>query len=166
ADADGADGAGDGLGLGAGDLLGLGPAHGVDEGDVGAGDGGGAGAAVGLEDVAVEDDGVLGEGTGVDDGAERAADEAADLVGAAADAARHGFAVAARVGGAGEHGVLGGDPAFAAALAPAGDALGDAGGAQDAGVSEGDEDGAFGVLAPAPLDGDRAELVGGAAVDA
>jgi hypothetical protein len=62
------------------------------EGDGGSGDGGGAGSAVGLEDVAVEDDGALAEGLHVDDGAERAADEALDLVGAAADLAAFGFA--------------------------------------------------------------------------
>ena len=37
-------------------FLALGPGDGVGEGDVGAGDRGGAGAAVGLQDVAVEDD--------------------------------------------------------------------------------------------------------------
>ena len=58
------------------------------EGDAGSGDGGGAGAAVGLEDVAVEDDGALAESFHVDDGAEAAADEALDLVGAAADLCR------------------------------------------------------------------------------
>ena len=50
---------------------------GVGEGDVRAGDRGGAGAAVGLEHVAVEDDGVLAERLVVDDRAQRAADQAA-----------------------------------------------------------------------------------------
>ena len=45
-------------------------AEGEGEGDAGSGDGGGAGASVGLEDVAVEDDGALAEGLHVDDGAE------------------------------------------------------------------------------------------------
>src|SRR5690606_39757994 len=87
ADGDGADGAGEGLAARGDQLVGPGPGDGVGEGDVGAGDGGGAGAAVGLEDVAVEDDRVLAEGLVVDDGAQGASDEAADLVGAAADAA-------------------------------------------------------------------------------
>ena len=65
----------------------------------------------------------------------------------------------------GQHRVLGGDPALAAALAPARDALGDGGGAEDLRVAEGDEDGALGVLAPPAFDGDGAELFGGAAVD-
>src|SRR6478609_6093611 len=165
ADADRGDGAGEGLAAVLDDLLALGPGDGVGEGDVGTGDGGGAGASVGLEDVAVEDDGVLAEGLVVDDGAERAADETADLVGAPADLAAYGFAVAAGVGRAGQHGVLGGDPALAAALAPTRDAFGDGGGAEDLGVAEGDEYGAFGVLAPSAFDGDGAELFGGAAVD-
>src|SRR5439155_184312 len=83
---------------------------------------------VGLEDVAVEDDGVLAEGLVVDDRAQRAADEPADLVGAAADPATDGFPVASGVGGAGQLAVLGGDPAVAAAFARAGDAFGDDGG--------------------------------------
>ena len=37
------------------------------EGYAGSGDGGGAGSAVGLEDVAVEDDGALAEGLHIDD---------------------------------------------------------------------------------------------------
>ena len=63
----------------AGEADGLGKRH------VGAGDGGGAGAAVGLQDVAVQHDGVLAEGLGVDDGTQRAADQPGNLVGAAAD---------------------------------------------------------------------------------
>ncbi|MBB0230289.1 FAD-dependent oxidoreductase, partial [Streptomyces calidiresistens] len=45
-----------------------------------------------------------------------------DPWGASADPAAHRLAVAAGVGGAGQHRVLGGDPALAAAPAPAGDA--------------------------------------------
>lgn len=44
-----------------------------------------AGATVGLEDVTVQDDGVLAEALGVDDRAQAAADEPADLVGASPD---------------------------------------------------------------------------------
>ncbi len=66
------------------------------EGDRGAGDGGGAGAAVGLQHIAVDDDGALAEGLHVDDGAEGAADEALDLVGAAAHLAA--LALAGRCG--------------------------------------------------------------------
>ena len=73
--------------------------------------------------------------------------------------AAYGLAVAAGVGGARQHRVLGGDPAFAAALAPAGHALAGACGAQHPGVAEGHQDRAFRVLAPAALDGDGAELI-------
>jgi hypothetical protein len=136
------------------------------EGDGGSGDGGGAGSAVGLEDVAVEDDGALAEGLHVDDGAERAADEALDLVGAAADLAAFGFAGGAGEGGAGEHAVLGGDPAAAGVAEPAGDALLDGGVAEDAGVAGLDEDGTLGHGDVARGETGGAESVGGAAVGA
>ena len=132
----------------------------------GAGDGGGAGASVGLEDVAVEDDGALAEGLHVDDRAEAAADEALDLVGAAADFAALGLARGAGEGGAGEHAVLGGDPAAAGVAQPAGDALLDGGVAEDAGVAGFDEDGAFGGGDVAGGEADGAEGVGGAVVGA
>ncbi len=61
---------------------------GVGQRDVGAGDRGGAGAAVGLQHVAVDRDRVLAERGQVDRGAQRAADQPRDLVGAAADLAR------------------------------------------------------------------------------
>ena len=66
-------------------------------------------------------------------------------------------------GGAGEHAVLGGEPALAFAHEPGWNALFDDGGAEDAGLAEGDEDGAAGVLGEVALEGDGAE-VGGAAV--
>ena len=56
------------------------------EGDVGAGDGSGAGAAIGLEDVAVDDDHALAEAGHVHDGAEAASDEALNLLMPAFDA--------------------------------------------------------------------------------
>ncbi len=119
-------------------------AEGEGEGDRGSGDGGGAGASVGLEDVAVEDDGALAEGLHVDDGAEAAADEALDLVGAAAYLAALALAGGAGEGGSGQHAVLGGDPATAGVAEPAGDSLLDGGVAEDAGVAGLDEDGALG----------------------
>src|SRR5690606_5397310 len=79
------------------------PRDGVGERDVGAGDGGGARPTVRLEDVAVQDDGVLPERADVDDGAQRTADEPGDLVGTATDPALDRLAVAACVGGAGQH---------------------------------------------------------------
>ena len=134
------------------------------EGYGGSGNGRGAGSAVGLEDVAVEDDGALAKGLHIDDGAEATADESLDLVGAAADLAALGLAGGAGEGGAGEHAVLGGDPATAGVAEPGGDALLDGGVAEDAGVACLDEDGAFGHGDEAGGDADRAEGVGGAGV--
>src|SRR5690606_11879246 len=115
------------------------PGDGVGQCDVGAGDGGGTGAAVGLQDVAVDGDGVLAQCGQIDAGAQRAADEATDLVGAATDLAAHRFTLGTFVGGGRQHRVLGGQPAQAGTAPPGGDALGDAGGAHDAGVAELDE---------------------------
>ena len=128
-----------------------------------AGDGGGARAAVGLDHVAVEDDGALAQGVHVDDGAQAAADEALDLVGAAADLAAFAFSWGAGDGGAGQHGVLGRDPAAAGVAQPAGDALLDGGVGEHAGVAEGDQDGAFGGLDEAGSERERPELGRGSA---
>ena len=128
-----------------------------------AGDGGGARAAVGLDHVAVEDDGALAEGLHVDDRAQAAADEALNLVGAAADLAAFALARGAGDGGAGQHGVLGRDPAAAGVAQPAGDALLDGGVGEHAGVAERDEDGAFGGLDEAGSEGEGAKLGGGPA---
>src|SRR5258708_31461391 len=86
---------------------------GQSKGDVAAGDRRCAGAAVGLEDVAVDDDGVLAERIEVDGGAEGAADEPLDLGGATVDAATAPVALGAHLGAARQHGVLRGDPAGA-----------------------------------------------------
>ena len=72
----------------------------------------------------------------------------------------HRLAVAAGVGGARQHRVLGGHPAQARALAPARHALGDARRAEHAGAAELDEHRALGVVEPVAGDGHRAELVG------
>ena len=75
------------------------PADRVGQGHVRAGDRGGPGAAVGLQHVAVEHDGVLAERLVVDDRAQAAADQPADLVGPAADPALDRLPVVAGVGG-------------------------------------------------------------------
>ena len=89
------------------------PGAGIGQGHAAAGDARGAGAAVGLEHVAVDLDGELAEGEGAHRGAERAADEALDLLGASAGALA--LATGALDRGAGEHGVLGRHPALAGA---------------------------------------------------
>ena len=132
------------------------------EGACGAGNGCGAGSAVGLEDVAVEDNCSFTKQLHVDDGAQAAADEALDFMGAAADFAAFAFARGAGDGGAGKHGVLGGDPSAAGVTEPSGDALLDGGIGQDAGIAEADEDGSFGGLDEAGEELEGAQLVGGA----
>ena len=77
---------------------------------------------------------------------------------------RSALAGGAGEGGAGQHAVLGGDPAAAGVAQPAGDALLDGGVAEDAGVAGFDEDGAFGHDDVAGGDADGAEGVGGAVV--
>jgi hypothetical protein len=136
------------------------------EGYAGSCDGSGASAAVGLEDVAVEDDGALAESLHVDDAAEAAADEALDLMGAAADFAALALAGGAGEGGAREHTVFGGDPAATGVAEPAGDALLDGGVAEDTGVAGLHENGTFGHGDVVRSDADGAEGLGGAVVGA
>ena len=136
------------------------------KGDRGAGDGCGARAAVGLEDVAVKDDGALAEGLHVDDRAQAAADETLDLVGAARDFAALTLARGAGDSGAGQHGVFRGDPAAARVAQPGGNAGLDGGVAEDAGVAEGDEDRAFGGADKGGCERKRPELGGSAAITA
>ncbi len=140
--------------------------EGKGEGDGGSGDGCGAGAAVGLEDVAVEDDGAFAESFHVNDGAQAAADEALDLVGAAADLAALAFPRSAGDCGAGQHGVLGGDPATTGVAQPGRDAGLDGGVAENAGVAERDEDGALGGAHVIRSEGEGTKLGRGPAIAA
>ena len=87
---------------------------GFHQGDVGAGDRRRARAAIGLNHVAVDPDGPLAEAFQIGDGAQAAADEPLNLVGAPADLAARRFAADALLRRAGQHAVLGGDPALAA----------------------------------------------------
>ena len=138
------------------------PGAGVGQRDAAAGDAGRAGPAVRLEHVAVDADGVLAEGHGGHGGAQRAADEALNLLGSAAGAVP--LARGALHRGAGEHGVFGGDPALAAALLEAGHAGLDARGAVHQRAAHADEAGAFGVRVGAALQHERAQLMVGAAI--
>jgi hypothetical protein len=99
------------------------------------GDRGSPGAAVGLEHVAVDREGPLANGLEVDRGPQRPSDEPLDLLGAPAGA----VAVTARPlhTRAGEHGVLGGEPATP--WFPAGNPVLDVGGADHAGRPERDQ---------------------------
>src|SRR5690606_8254871 len=137
---------------------------GVGQGDVGARDRRRPRPAVGLEDIAVDLDGVLAQRAVVDDRAQRPADQPGDLVGAAADAALDRLPVGAGVGRRGEHRVLRRHPPETGALAPARHALGGRGGTQDAGPAELDQHRAGRVIEPVPGEADRAQFVVGAAV--
>ena len=94
------------------------PGEGVVERDVGAADRGGAGAAVGLEHVAVDGDLALAERDQVADRPQRPADEPLDLLGPAGLLAPGRLPCDPLGGGAGQHRVLGGDPALAGAPHP------------------------------------------------
>ena len=85
-------------------------------------------------------------------------------MGAAADLAALGFAGSAVEGGAGEHAVLGRDPAAPGVAQPARHALLDSGVAKDAGVAGFDEDRAFGHGNVMGGEADGTESVGGAVV--
>jgi hypothetical protein len=136
---------------------------GVGERDIAAGDRGGARAAVGLQHVAVEGDGALAERGEVDDRAQAAADEALDLLGAAALLALGRLARRARMRGARQHAVFGGDPALALAAQEARHAILDRRGAEHARVAELHQHRALGMAREAALEADRAQLVGRAA---
>src|SRR4051794_40728590 len=128
------------------------------ERDVAAGDRGAAGAAVGLEDVAVDVDGALAERLEVDDAADRAADQALDLDGAAVGAALGDVALLAVAGGGGEHPVLGGQPAAALAGHPARDGLLHGGGADHARLAARDQRAAGRRAHEVRVDRDRPEV--------
>ena len=68
--------------------------------------------------------------------------------------------------GAGQHGVLGGDPSLPLALLERRDPVLDGRGDEHMGVAEGEKAGAFGELAEASLEGVRTKLVESTAVGA
>ena len=119
---------------------------GQSERNIRAGDGGGAGPAVGLNDVAVEIDLASAQFLKIDDGAQRASDEALNLHGASADFALRGLAFGAVLRGRREHAVFCGHPSTGNILEahPAGYTFFHAGGADDAGVAHLHQHGAFG----------------------
>ena len=129
----------------------------------GAGDAGGAGAAIGLQDVAVDVDLALAHGRQIDHGAQRPADQALDLLGAARLLAARGFTVRAGMGRARQHAVFGRHPAAARIAQERWHFLVDRGGAENMGIAEFDQAGALGVAGEARFEADGAKLVGGAA---
>ena len=92
-----------------------------------------------------------------------AADQPLDFLRAAALFALGGFARTARVRGARQHAVLGGDPALALAAQKSGHAFFDGGGAQHARVAELDQHRTFGMLRETTGEAHGAQLIGCAA---
>ena len=133
---------------------------------VAAGDRRAAGAAVGLEHVAVDVDRALAERVEVRDAAQAAADQALDLDPAAVLLALGDVALLALAGRRGQHPVLGGQPAAAAAGHPARHGLLGAGGADHPRAAAGDQRRAGRRAHEPGLDRHRPQLVGRAAVAA
>ncbi len=119
-----------------------------------------AGAAVGLQHVAVDGDLHLAQHRQVGDRAQRAADQALDLLGAARLLALGRLAVVALRRGAREHRVLGGDPAAALAPQPRRHALLDRRGAQHPRLAELDQHRAGRELREVTRERQRAQVVG------
>ena len=124
---------------------------------------GAARAAVGLQHVAVDGDLPLAERHPVDAGAQAAADQPLDLLGAARLLAGRGLAAGAGGGRARQHAVFRRHPAEPGLAQERRHRLLDAGGAEHVGVAHADQAGALGVAADAGLDADGAQRVGGAA---
>src|SRR5580658_4167158 len=128
-----------------------------------AGDRGGPRPAVRLQHVAVHRDGALTQGLQIDYCAQSAADQALDLLGAAALLTACRLASAARVRRTRQHPVLGGYPALALAAQEGRHALLDARSAQHPGPTEADEHRTFGVRRVSAHEAQRPQLVGRAA---
>ena len=85
-------------------------AHSKCEGDPAASDACAAGASIGNEHIAVNENGALAKLGEVNGLAQRATDQALNLMGAATELAADRLTIGAGVGGAGEHAVFGGHP--------------------------------------------------------
>src|ERR1041384_7033173 len=118
-------------------------AHRVGQRDVGAGDRRRARAAVGLDHVAVDPDGLFAQALQISHRAQTAADQALNLVGAAADPAARRLAADARLRRARQHAVLGGDPALAGVAQKRRHALFELGGTDHLGITPFDHYRAF-----------------------
>ena len=121
-------------------------AHRIMQCDERAGDTGGAGAAVSLNHVAINLDGALAQFSQIHHRAQAASDQALDFLGASGLLALGGFPAHAFTGGARQHAVFRGDPAFAAAPFMRRNFFFDAGGANNFGVAALDQHRTFGVF--------------------
>jgi hypothetical protein len=116
------------------------------QGDPATGDARAAGAAIGYEHVAVDENRALTEFGQVDRLPKGAANQALNLMGAAAKLAADRLTIGAGVGGARQHAVFGGDPAGPLAAKVWWHALFDGGGADHHGVADRDDGGTLGPL--------------------
>src|SRR5581483_2527829 len=132
----------------------------VVQGDVGAADRRRAGAAVGLQHVAVEDDLLLAQHGEVAHGAEGAADEALDLLGATGLLALHRFPAHPLGARPRKQRVLGRDPALARPPQPPGHVVVHRRRAQHARLAHGHQHGAVGELRVVAVEPHRAQVVG------
>ena len=94
--------------------------EGEGKGDTGSGNCSGASSAVGLDDVAIEDDSPFAEQMHIDDRAQASADQALYLVRSAPNFASLTFSGTAGEGCSGQHRVFGRDPSAAGITKPAG----------------------------------------------
>src|SRR5699024_842260 len=124
----------------------------------------GAGPAVGLNNVAVNHNGILAQCFGIDDGAQAAADESRDFLGATRDFATDRFSCIAIRSGTGQHRILCGNPTPVFTLQPTRHTLGETSGAQDLGITKRHDGRAFGVSRPTGFNGDIPKLGYGAII--
>jgi hypothetical protein len=135
-------------------------ADGETERDARAGDASRAGAAVGLKDVAVHPRGAGPEFFEIEHGAEGAADQALDFLGASVELELRDVARLPVQSGVGEHRILGRDPSAGDLLIlhPAGNGFLDGHAADHAGVAPFDQGRAGGVRGDVVLETDRTQL--------
>jgi hypothetical protein len=120
-------------------------------------------AAIGVQHVAIERDRHLPHGRPVHHGAQRAADETLDLLGAAGLLATGGLALAPFMRGARKHAVFGRDPAQPLIAQERRHPALDARDTQNFGRAHADERRPLGVAGEAGRDRDRAQQIRGAA---
>src|SRR5215469_5298707 len=129
---------------------------------IAAGHRGGAGATIRLQYVAINADLALAKPGQVDDGAQAAADQPLDLLGAAALPAARRLAVGTGRGRARQHAVFGGDPTPARIAQKWRHPFLERGGAQHMRVAELRQARALGIFCDPRIENDRSHHIGGA----
>src|SRR5271170_7758552 len=142
------------------DRAGRHPFQAIAERDAGAGDGGGPRAAVRLQHVAIDRDLTLAQLRQIDDGAQRTADQALNLLGAAGDLAGGRLAPRARRGRARQHCIFRGHPAPPLPAQPRRRLVFERGGAENMRVAEAHQARPLRIASDGALDGDFAQLIG------